>query len=141
MANCTLESMLVLKWHSLGFLLASREKKREVVTRLSQHNFFVGHQAARVREQGPIGSGNPLGRGFRCMLYWNGPNRAPGLAAAPPFVCCLCTSLVLHLGCVSFERHVNADCPVQMTLSFLLAWLRQPLLQIPSYTRRSSEAL
>lgn len=52
------------------------------------------------------------------MLYWNGPNRAPGLAAAPPFVCCLCTSLVLHLGCVSFERHVNADCPVQMKLSF-----------------------
>lgn len=73
-----------------------------------------------------------LEEGFGCMLYWNGPNCAPGLAAAPPFVCCLCTSLVLHLGCVSFKRHVNTDCPVQMKLSFLLAWLCQPLLQIPA---------
>lgn len=50
------------------------------------------------------------------MLDWNGPHCASGLLLIS--VCCLCTSLVLHLGCVSLERHVNAECPVQTKLSF-----------------------
>lgn len=66
-----------------------------------------------------------LGRGGR-MRDWNGPHCASGLL--PISVCGLCTSLVLHLGCVSLARHVNAECLVQTKLSFLLAWLHQPRL-------------
>lgn len=73
------------------------------------------------------------------MLYWNGPNRAPGLAAASLFVRCLCTSLVLHLVCVSFERHVNAVCAVQMKLSFFAGMAVSTTAPNPSHIHGGSE--
>lgn len=96
--------MLVLKWHSLDFVLESREKNREVVTRLSLHGLLVGHQAARAREQGPIDSDNLLGRGFRLHAVLEWAKLCPWAGGSSPI--CL---LPLHLfGFAPWLRVVQA---------------------------------